>query len=878
MRRISSILFICFVVVGCSTKKKAFLNRAYHNTTARYNGYFNAKEKIKESLRSYKEAREENFDETLPIFPAPTEEERSALLPNMNKAIEKTEKVISRHSMEIGGKEYCKWIDNNYLAKGIGHFYKGEFDQAASTFNFIAKKYKEGDAKPLALAWLVRTHIEQEEMQKANLVLGILNKEQELKRKSALMRQKVNALYHIKSKAYPEAISRISNAIGLEKKKDERMRMYFIKAQLHQRLGNANEAIADFRKVVQKSPNYELAFNAGISQATAVQGSANSFSVKKDLEKLLKDDKNIEYQDQIYYALAEIEFTERNYPEAVEFLQKSIKSSINNNRQKGKSFYRLARYYFNEKLYQPASIYYDSTLAILPKTHPEFEEIENKSNNLQELVVHLNLIQKNDSILEIANLAPEEQDKKLEDIIQKERERLLKEQREKEIKAQKILASKAGKKESSGSWYFYNAKAKLQGYKEFKDKWGDRTLQDNWRIGGNSGPATTGTAKDSLSVETKPVGELKGLPSYAQLRKDLPKTDKEKQKLVQETKSALYQSGLVYKENFEDVDNAIESFENLLARYDSTVYRLPAYYQLYRLYLAKETNSEKEFFSFDTKSSSYYYKDLILYEYPDSEFARIIKNPDRVASKQANEKEAQSHYSKAYLAYQIDSLDRSMKITLEGISKYSASDLLPKFYFLKARIHSEQREIGEFEQTLSFLAKQFRGTPEGKEAERLLALLRKAMANSKTSNSNTDSTSTAAEKEKKEPELAATTSNYTDTPNSAHYYLVVIPKGAMNTTRAKVEVANFNGRFFSNKKMDVSVSFLTNELPILLVRGLDNKEQAKLYHQAFIKDKNELRVISRNNFQQFAISEENFKMLFVNKDIENYLKFFENNY
>ncbi len=881
MRRFFTGILFLLILVSCSTKKKGFLNRAYHNTTARYNGYFNAREIIKEGLRQFEEDRDKNYDEILPVFPYPTEDEVAVLFPQMNRAIEKTEKVIGRHSMEIRGTEYCRWIDDNYLAKGIGHYYKRELKEATSTFNFIAKRYPEESSKSRALGWLVRTHLENGKSNDASLVLPVLNKIQDLKRKDVLYRQLVNADYHIRQKQYPEALENISNAIALSRKRKERIRLTYIKGQLHQRLGNSNEAIAAYRMVAKKSPDYDLAFSASMSQATAVQGTANSLSVKKDLEKLLKDDKNLEYQDQIYYALAEISFAERDYEDAVSYLEQSIKASINNDRQKGKSFYRLAKYYFQEKLYQPASVYYDSTLNILPNTHPEYKDISSKAKNLSELVVHLNLIDKNDSLLSIAELDAAELDDRLKEIISNERERILREQREKEIQAQKAANIKGKEKGKSGAWYFYNPKTKQQGFKEFKNKWGDRQLTDNWRrsqsFGGGFSEAISGEEDEDSGVVSGGYADVSGVPSFADLRAGLPKTEEDKLKLTQEIKSSLYQAGLVYKENFNDINNSIESFENLLSRFDTTFYRLPAYYQLYRLYLLKENQSETEFFSFDSKSSSFYYKDLILYEYPDSEFARLIRNPETVKKESGSMKEAARLYDKAYLAYDIDSLDRALSFCIEGIEKYSTAPLVSKFYFLKARIHGHQKDFGEYEKTLKFLTNQFASTEEGKEAARLLAAFQTWLAN----NSQSTAGATSEEEESGKTDAGPAGANkeiYIDSPEAPHFYIVVIPDGSMNTNRAKIEVSNFNIKFYPNKKLDISVTFINNTTPILIVKGLQDKNAAKEYHNNFKQDKSELRVIARNNLTTFSISQENFKTLFLDKAVDKYLKFFEKNY
>ena len=57
---------------------------------------------------------------------------------------------------------------------------------------------------------------------------------------------------------------------------------------------------------------------------------------------MLKDDKNEEYRDQIYYALADLDLEERNRPGGIDNLEKSLRANIDNQKQRAKSYLRLA--------------------------------------------------------------------------------------------------------------------------------------------------------------------------------------------------------------------------------------------------------------------------------------------------------------------------------------------------------------------------------------------------------------------------------------------------------------------------------------------------------------------------------------------------------
>ena len=65
--------------------------------------------------------------------------------------------------------------------------------------------------------------------------------------------------------------------------------------------------------------------------------------VQDYLTKLLKDEKNEEYQDRIYYEFAMLELKKGNQDEAIEYLRKSIRSNMNNQRQKALSYYKIGQ-------------------------------------------------------------------------------------------------------------------------------------------------------------------------------------------------------------------------------------------------------------------------------------------------------------------------------------------------------------------------------------------------------------------------------------------------------------------------------------------------------------------------------------------------------
>ena len=103
-----------------------------HNTTARFNGHFYAKESMREASVKLFDEHHEDWDEILPIFIHGNQETRQSVYPEMERIIEKTNNVIAKHNMEISKRqskdlkrpELNKWIDDCYLLLGQAYFLK----------------------------------------------------------------------------------------------------------------------------------------------------------------------------------------------------------------------------------------------------------------------------------------------------------------------------------------------------------------------------------------------------------------------------------------------------------------------------------------------------------------------------------------------------------------------------------------------------------------------------------------------------------------------------------------------------------------------------------------------------------------------------------
>ena len=73
--------------------------------------------------------------------------------------------------------------------------------------------------------------------------------------------------------------------------------------------------------------------------------------MKEKLLKMIKDEKNKDYLDQIYYTLGEMNIIEKDTATAIENYNLSTKYSVENDIQKSLSFLQLGQIYYNKSEY-----------------------------------------------------------------------------------------------------------------------------------------------------------------------------------------------------------------------------------------------------------------------------------------------------------------------------------------------------------------------------------------------------------------------------------------------------------------------------------------------------------------------------------------------
>ena len=226
-------------------------------------------------------------------------------------------------------------------------------------------------------------------------------------------------------------IEELKAALSEASKKNEKIRYSYILAQLYYELENYGQASKYFKSVINSGPSYEFEFNAKINLARSYDvAQGNNQEIESELNKMIKDKKNKEYLDVIYFGLAELKSRQNQTKEAIGFYKLSVSKSVDNDAQKALSSLILGEIFYEDQLYRLAQSYYDTAVAYMDVESPKFKSVQKRQTTLSLLIENLNVISDQDSLQKIAGMSESQRNNFIDGLISKlkEEERLEKQQ------------------------------------------------------------------------------------------------------------------------------------------------------------------------------------------------------------------------------------------------------------------------------------------------------------------------------------------------------------------------------------------------------------------------------------------------------------------
>ena len=931
-------VIVLMVAGSCSTKKNTVATRNYHNLTAHFNVYFNAYDSYNQGIKKSETGFKDDFNSPLPLFTYSSKEAARMVTSDMDKTVKKCSKVIGVHSIKAKPKlkkgarsnrekefyrqnEYVKWIDDAFLLMGKAYFYKRDFFPAIETLEYIPSQFPNGGLSDEASLWLAMTQLELKRYPESQQILNRLQGDPKFNSKLKPQLQAVYADWYLHQGDYTSALPLLEKSAKDYPTKNQRIRICYVLGQVYEKTKDSVNASKWYTKVNEMNPPYEMAFNARINRARLYQGGDKAaVGIRKELMKMLKDAKNIDYLDQIYFALAELEMKEGREAEGVTFYKKSISSNTTNATQKAVSYLALAAYYYSRENYVPSGIYYDSCSQSLPETYPDYQKIISFAGNVKMLSDNLFIAQREDSLQRVAKMPPAERDKLIAGMVGEakrieEEERAAKEEERLNVQSGRMNgmnsltgmnnrgtfgnqrtmtgtqrgqgsqsamgqgfdsgdmggASPGGNSDMSGSssWYFYNPAAISFGSIEFIKFWGRRKLEDNWRrsnkkVISEAGDLSSEGETGEISTPAATVKANTFQPTQSEFYlNDLPLNDTLMKESNKRVAQAFLNTGKIFKDQLNRPNEAIQFFDRLNQRFPDDERLLFSYYNMYQIYTVLKLEPEVK-----------RYKDLILLKFPDSRSAKIISNPDYFKELDDERISVLKFYESTYSNYKGKAFSTVLANCAKADTAFKVNPIRDKFGFLRIMAFARQNpaDTAGLVKSINDLVFKYPESEVAEPAKNLLNYIQKGPS------STIGKTTRKIQVGKVDPVPDQAALEYFPDAASTHFYVVVISGINVDVGKLKFRISNFNVEKYNEDFFEVASSVLNDELQIITVINFTNKTEGMNYYQAVTVDPKVFEGMKDTDYRHFVISKDNFTRLYKNKDVFKYSQFFKDNY
>ncbi|MGI6242502.1 MAG: tetratricopeptide repeat protein [Prevotella sp.] len=899
---------LSLVIIGCSTEKNTAKSRWWQAFNTRYNVYYNGNVAYIDGSLEKENGNKDNYTEIIPLYTVANKNSKDLGKANFDKAIEKAEKAIKLHSIKrrpvwnkrrrkterdiewLGRKEYNPFLWKAWMLMGRSQFHQGDFDAAASTFNYMARLYETQPAiYGRARAWLAKSYIENDFLYDAEDVIRNMQRDS-IHWRAQKEWDYTYADYYIHTKEYDKAIPYLKKVIKHEMRKKQKAREYFLLGQLEAELGHKREAYKAFQKVIRQNPPYELEFNARIAQTEVMAGGQAGKMITK-LKRMARSDKNKEYLDQVYYAIGNIYLAQRDTMQAIANYERGNSKATRSGIEKGVLLLKLGDLYWVKEKYNDAQRCYGEAIGLLDKEREDYELLSKRSKVLDELVPFTDAVQLQDSLQTLAKMNEKDRNAAIDRVIEalkkkeKEEKDRLAEENAQQVMQQNGAAGNAnrpptrptaGTQQQNGAWYFYNPMAVQQGKRQFQRMWGKRENVDNWQRINTTVVAgmdrqdnladLTDEQRDSIAQAEAIADSLEQVNDSAQndphkreyYLAQIPFTEEQVEASNLIIMDGLYNSGVIFKDKLDNLALSEKALTRLVTQYPTFQSMDEAYYHLFLLYSRKGEPQIAENYIARLKA-----------EFPNSQWTQILTDPYFAQNAREGVHIEDSLYAATYNAFKADRFievwgntslsekrfplgaNRDKFLFIGGLSKLNSGDGDGCLADMKVLVEKfPESELAEMAGMI------VNGVKEGRRLRGGKFDLGNVWARRNVVLSDSDSIN------------ARTLSNER---NTNFVFMLVYQPDSVNQNKLLFELARYNFTSYWVRDFDINIEE-DGGVNRMQISGFRNYDEALQYARQLLKQESVVRQMGKA--RPVIISEENLPLLGTNFSYDEYSEFY----
>ena len=902
---------------GCSTKKNTAGTRFYHATTARFNTFYNGQVAFDEGVEAQYKGHKEDYTRLLPMYVSTNKSTQAMGKANFETAITKCEKAIKVHSIKkkpvtkgnkkrtpqeklyLARKEFNPFLYRAWLLMAQSQFQQGNFIECASTCHYILRLYAtQPEVTNVARALLARCYVALEWPYDAEDVLQKMSRDS-LTPHALREKEQSQAAYFISTGQYEKAIPYLSRSIRHVKGKLPRTRLKFLLGQLYQRAGNNEMAYKSFSRVIRSNPPYELACSARIMQTEVVAAGKSRQTISR-LRRMLKDDKNKNYLDQIYYAIGNIYLSQADTARCIGAYEKGAEESKGNPIAKAVLLLRLSQIYWEQENYIEAARTYSACAGVLDKEHEMYDTVQLRGKVLSELEPHLSAVKLQDSLQALAKMDEAGRNAAIDRVIEalKKKE---KEEEKKQLEAQDQERNPQDRNntqgnspqdaqknnrtnpQQKGAWYFYNPATVAQGKKEFQKKWGKRKNEDNWRYSNREGlmdtaaddeqaaadsipegsTSTTGDKADATALkeeeEQAKADSLANDPHHREYYlKQIPFTEEQLEASNAELAEGLYRSGILEQEKLENFPLARRTLERLVSQFPEAEEMDNVYYHLFLVCGRMK----------DTQAADYY-RQLLVDSFPQSKLAHVVGNPKYETLALHGTHLEDSLYASAYQHYMASAYDSVESSYQQYMQDFGSGRHHARMMFVRAMSNLYAGRRDTFMVALKDVISKY---PKEAITEMAQAIVKGLEEGRPLMDSRYDTGDIWSRRSAMAEGDSAQTVQLTDERYGNFAFVLAYPTYSLDEDQLMFEMARFNFTSFMVRNFDIETSQLQG-ITLMSIKGFQSYDEAHSYAQQLYADTHMAGVLE--GIRSLIISEENLKLVGTTFSFDDYRDFYQ---
>ncbi|MCL6524245.1 MAG: tetratricopeptide repeat protein [Thermoflavifilum sp.] len=807
--------------------------------------------------------------------------------------------------------------------KGEYHPVIGSLAEGSNHIN-IATPEKKGlfshpSSRNEALIWLVKTYFSEGHVARAQSLLNLLMHDTQFPGRLRGQLFETAAWLYKQQQRYDQMIPYLRQAIALQPDKSLQARWTYLLGQIATLQHDSALAISAFDQCAQISHDPMMQFYATYQIALlSSNGAGKTPNPYQRLQEMIHKNRYERYRDILYHGMADIALKHADTATAIQYLLSSLHTvNMDNPSSEARSYSALllSQILMSEKQFIQAAAYLDTALQLLPSNDPRKDSLTQQLQAVRVLAAHLQTINRQDSLQALAALPPEQRLQKVHAVWEniQQQMRVAEKNRERAARANilglegnpsglQVNAPDINKpKNQQAAWYFNNPALKSAGYTTFLQIWGNRPLVDNWRrasaIQGFSAPA----ASQVDTASTNQVAQVDTSLSLGEqtLLHNIPLTAEQLKISNDSIQQALLAAAEILAFQLQRPSDARNMLNTLLQRFPQT----QAYPRI--AYLLFLINQELK----DTNQANYY-REVLLRNYPTSIYSQALQPAPTTHTNRIS-----AWYDSAYQHYQQQQFNSAIVFIQQALAHEMNDTLLTQFQLLWAmslyQLHAEDSS----QHILERLALQYPNFPATALAKRVLDLMQhkqQLIARLESEPSVSDTTQSLVETPAQNPKNAqlptvaapkpiqrpdtaqarsapvnptpapppVASTPYTLHEKDPHFVIMVFSQPNAQILEASTQrFTTYLRGSQADSNILVGPYALTPTITMLIFRTFSNEDRALHFlDQIRAVAPALLQGLPTGSYEFYIISRSNFILLNQTKDLEGYVRFFNDNY